>query len=1229
MAFLIVIPEIIDVNGTTNLDLKNLVNDAKETAFFGKQVSLFNNKLIISNSEVHGFWYPTGHPLVNYKNLTIEFQIEDLVNNQNISLRGNGLVPRYYGGSFDINTSSPTLITIPYAFTWQYSTAYKEVEIIYNKTKEEINNETKEVTLVTDELIKVTEKEYSDYKPIDVSKSAVLNDFKGGYLDPDVSACGDLTIANSTYDLTQNVNTTNTCFNFEANNVTLDCHGFMINASQTGAGDGINVTNYNNSIIKNCIIVQGSYGSSGYRYPAYFYRTWNSVLDNNTILSRGMAAIRTESSVTNLTISNNLINTTYYGYWSMGYSNDDNSIRNSTIKNNKFYGGGIGTRGHYYNITNNTIITTLNIGAEQRGIELFQSYYNTLTYNNITVISGRGIRITGTNIYDYNQSIDATNYVNGLPVNYTWNQQNLTFSGLNNQYGQIFIAYSGNITIKDSNISANGIYVANSTRINISNNNISTQYGYSIYMDSDSKNNSIQGNTISHIKTINAYPVAVQIDGPYGFVDNNNVQSFNCLAFYGQQGSSRNLIVTNNVFVSNNSDTSTFYVSRNSYVANNNFTSNTGTQTKAMTISTCDNCSFYYNILSANAANKATLLLDGSQANVTLSHLYSYANTSGSNALMIGNRNNFTLIDSILNASKTYDISIVTNAYTGIMNFTNVTRADGATPVNITWAANMNMTLYNNWWLEVNVSNGTNPLQANVSIYDSNSNFILNTTTNTNGYAKVALREYMNENNTLITYYSNYTINTTTTGYDIKTNTINMSANRAVNIIMTSSGVPDTTPPVIAIVYPANNTNIVEGNRSTWINITTDEISNCSWGYNDTGYINLTLFTNTNALKHSFNFTNGSNFTDGNTYTLYYRCQDASLNNNTQSAIHVFRVNESSPSIPTTIRCNGNSCNQTFTTSPITINCSGSVDYDDVITYVIEKGNQSAEDSYTNSTTLVTQDSDGGSDVLYFSGENCGSECAADAFDQNLGTKWLDFHSASWITIKLGWGGQRVWNYSLCSANDAPERDPDDWTLEGSNDNVTWTILDTVIDNGPWASRNTCYNFEPDLIGTYLYYKINITQNGAGGIIQLGEIYLYNQTIDSSLAYTYTTVGNHTNGSTYLWDISSDPNETYEMLRCWAIDLTGSNTYSDYYTESSNMTINYTVSDLCAYISGNYVLDCSNYCNITSNVIVDAGYNVTVKGTGEIRLFANITNWDWAFLHLGNCYVFNHGGSFI
>ncbi len=78
-------------------------------------------------------------------------------------------------------------------------------------------------------------------------------------------------------------------------------------------------------------------------------------------------------------------------------------------------------------------------------------------------------------------------------------------------------------------------------------------------------------------------------------------------------------------------------------------------------------------------------------------------------------------------------------------------------------------------------------------------------------------------------------------------------------------------------------------------------------------------------------------------------------------------------------------------------------------------------------------------------------EVAANAFDDTTATKWLDFATnnpatrASWIQYRYANGAQNViTQYTVASANDAPERDPRDWRLLGSNNGGTnWTTLDT------------------------------------------------------------------------------------------------------------------------------------------------------------------------------------------
>ena len=85
-------------------------------------------------------------------------------------------------------------------------------------------------------------------------------------------------------------------------------------------------------------------------------------------------------------------------------------------------------------------------------------------------------------------------------------------------------------------------------------------------------------------------------------------------------------------------------------------------------------------------------------------------------------------------------------------------------------------------------------------------------------------------------------------------------------------------------------------------------------------------------------------------------------------------------------------------------------------------------------------------------GENAGAgEVAASAFDNSSATKWLDFATnnpatrASWIQCRQPNGLTCiVTQYTVTAANDAPERDPKNWRLRGSNDGGTnWFTLDT------------------------------------------------------------------------------------------------------------------------------------------------------------------------------------------
>lgn len=119
------------------------------------------------------------------------------------------------------------------------------------------------------------------------------------------------------------------------------------------------------------------------------------------------------------------------------------------------------------------------------------------------------------------------------------------------------------------------------------------------------------------------------------------------------------------------------------------------------------------------------------------------------------------------------------------------------------------------------------------------------------------------------------------------------------------------------------------------------------------------------------------------------------------------------------------------------------------------------------------------------SAENAPGEIAANLADANPDTKWLAFAATGWVRYQLGSPGRAV-RYSLTSANDAPERDPRDWRLQGSNDGSSWTTVDTRtgID---FPSRFATRTFDVTSPAAYLYYRLDVTANHSGGIIQLAD----------------------------------------------------------------------------------------------------------------------------------------------
>jgi hypothetical protein len=109
--------------------------------------------------------------------------------------------------------------------------------------------------------------------------------------------------------------------------------------------------------------------------------------------------------------------------------------------------------------------------------------------------------------------------------------------------------------------------------------------------------------------------------------------------------------------------------------------------------------------------------------------------------------------------------------------------------------------------------------------------------------------------------------------------------------------------------------------------------------------------------------------------------------------------------------------------------------------------------------------------------------------DGNVNTKWLDYSDTTWV--KVTFATPTVLDvYSLTSANDVPYRDPASWTLSGSNDGVTWTVIETRFGQS-WASRYLTRDFVLSTrSAAYTQFRFDFVPS-VGSALQLAELELY------------------------------------------------------------------------------------------------------------------------------------------
>ncbi len=338
---------------------------------------------------------------------------------------------------------------------------------------------------------------------------------------------------------------------------------------------------------------------------------------------------------------------------------------------------------------------------------------------------------------------------------------------------------------------------------------------------------------------------------------------------------------------------------------------------------------------------------------------------------------------------------------------------------------------------------------------------------------------------------------------------------------------------------------------------------------------------------------------------------------------------QNSPTIPSTLTCNKGSCADSFSDS-IVLNCSGSTDFlGDSIVYVIEKGNAS---SYNATTTLNKQINTGNDDAEEFEPGPYAVDLASSdleiGLDGNRQLVGMRFQSVNIpqgaeilyanVTMEVDvatWTGKFNVNVLGEDTNSAPAFSASSGNLtnrEKTSSEVNWAIsqqftpvntkyatpnirdiIQEIVDRPGWSSGNNMAIFIGESNSSNDLYDVREMESYDGESAAAPILYIKYR------KYDYTVIGNHTAGTTLTWNLASDPkHETYERLRCRAVDPSGSGLYSDYYRLNTSLWVNRLPTHNTPTITPTYPNATSNLtCNWQS--VSDADSDRTM----------NITNW--------------------
>lgn len=156
----------------------------------------------------------------------------------------------------------------------------------------------------------------------------------------------------------------------------------------------------------------------------------------------------------------------------------------------------------------------------------------------------------------------------------------------------------------------------------------------------------------------------------------------------------------------------------------------------------------------------------------------------------------------------------------------------------------------------------------------------------------------------------------------------------------------------------------------------------------------------------------------------------------------------------------------------------------------VEGGNSIEASATLKAAGLLNRASGGTATASLSSGTNPPSN----AFDGGNSSKWNSGSTGIAAWLQYDFGKNITWaitRYDITSA-DTTNRDPKDWTFEGSIDGVNWTVLDTRT-NQTFISRAQTRQFTFSNTTGYRFHRLNVTavNGGLGFEVQIAELGLH------------------------------------------------------------------------------------------------------------------------------------------